>query len=489
MDSKENKENVNLEDAQKCISSFLSAKLFLHSQKQDYIRKTSSANTGSTVAQQQNTDDISNVQNEVGEEDISDPNIVESDLKYFKELFSKLKFSYIEQETKERYLRAILDDPILVVEHKDNIELEKKNVELKSHLKSRKEDVDKTCKELEQTVSKVCNDYETTIQQAIEADHMLKEIEKMEKEIEELKDNEKNQEQNLPLKDSLSLLSSQTKKASKLKKDIDQFQAVYEHKKEQLKETIDEVKKRENEKQCCEAFAKEAIHTRQLSTMNEKYKKEQSGLWYQSLLDLQTTLLQIKNFRYDNSQERIDLTLKTRKGHLPIHLFFKNGLFHDACVDLNIDIEKTLSQAKQPRYLVFQIFYEDQLISSLTGTVRPKKASASNSRLPDGASIILKPSDLSNIIKEHVHLNFGDWGHGLVASSLNIKYYSPATCMGILRIARQHYRLVWAALTLVKMVHNQRVVIRVLRVNGTMKSAEMYLIEHNRDLLLQHKSM
>lgn len=38
-------------------------------------------------------------------------------------------------------------------------------------------------------------DYETTIQQAVEADHMLKEIEKMEAEIKELKDSEKNQEQ------------------------------------------------------------------------------------------------------------------------------------------------------------------------------------------------------------------------------------------------------------------------------------------------------
>ncbi|KTW29103.1 uncharacterized protein T551_02377 [Pneumocystis jirovecii RU7] len=361
MDFKENKEDINLEETQKCISSFLSTKLFLHSQKHDYIRKTSSTNTGPTLTPQQNTEDISGLQNEVIERDIPDPNVVESDLKYFKELFSKLKFSYIEQETKERYLRAILDDPILVVEHKDNIELEKKNMELKSHLKNRKENVDETCKELEQIISRVCNDYETTIQQAVEADHMLKEIEKMEAEIKELKDSEKNQEQNLPLKDSLSLLSTQTKKSSTLKKDIDQFQAIYECKKKQLKETIDEVKKRENEKQHCEAFAKEAIHTRQLSTMNKKYRKEHSGLWYQSLLDLQTTLLQIKNLRHDNSQECIDFTLKTRKGHLPIRLFFKDGRFHDAYVDLAIDIKKALSQAKQynnPLFFINTILFE-----------------------------------------------------------------------------------------------------------------------------------
>ncbi|CCJ30855.1 unnamed protein product, partial [Pneumocystis jirovecii] len=139
------------------------------------------------------------------------------------------------------------------------------------------------------------------------------------------------------------------------------------------------------------------------------------------------------------------------------------------------------------RYLVFQIFYENQLVSNLTDTIKLKKTFISCSKPPDKTTIILKPSDLSNIIKEHVHLNFGEWGHGLVATSLSIKYYSPATCIGILRIARQHYRLVWAALTLVKIIHNQHVIIRVLRVNGTMKSAEMYLIEHNRNLLVQHK--
>ncbi len=40
------------------------------------------------------------------------------------ELFSKLRFSYLEQVTKEKFIRAIVGDPPLVVEHQENVELE-----------------------------------------------------------------------------------------------------------------------------------------------------------------------------------------------------------------------------------------------------------------------------------------------------------------------------------------------------------------------------
>ncbi|KTW26357.1 hypothetical protein T552_02840 [Pneumocystis carinii B80] len=344
---------MDLLDIQKAISSFMSTKLFIHSQKQDYIKKTNSAIT--TSSQQTGLDKNSNVQMMEMNENVPGLNMVESDLKYFKELFSKLKFSYIEQETKERYLRAILDDPILVVENKDNLELEKKNMELKSLLKNTKESLNETCQNLEQTISKVCNEYEIMIQQALEASDMLKEIEKMEAEIEELKDNEQNAEQNLPLKDSLSLLTSQTAKSIKLKKDIKNYQAIYENKKKQLEEVVEETKKSEKEKQSCEAFAKEALHTRNTFSTDNRYKKEQTCLWYQSLLDLQTSLFEIKNIKQDNTKEHIYLTLKTHMGDINIHIYFKDGRFHDIYTDPHIYTKDILLEAKKRNDPIFLI--------------------------------------------------------------------------------------------------------------------------------------
>lgn len=56
------------------------------------------------------------------------------------ELFSKLRFSYLEQVTKEKFLRAIVGDPPLVVGHNENVEMETQLAEVKAELKSRKED-------------------------------------------------------------------------------------------------------------------------------------------------------------------------------------------------------------------------------------------------------------------------------------------------------------------------------------------------------------
>jgi len=42
------------------------------------------------------------------------------------EHFAKLKFNYLEQETKDRFLKSLIKDPSLVIEQADNWELGKK---------------------------------------------------------------------------------------------------------------------------------------------------------------------------------------------------------------------------------------------------------------------------------------------------------------------------------------------------------------------------
>ena len=65
------------------------------------------------------------------------------------ELFSKLRFSYLEQVTKEKFLRAIVGDPPQTVEHHENIELDAKLVDVKADLKVQKEEVAVLVQELE----------------------------------------------------------------------------------------------------------------------------------------------------------------------------------------------------------------------------------------------------------------------------------------------------------------------------------------------------
>ncbi|KAI5293637.1 hypothetical protein KEM52_005362 [Ascosphaera acerosa] len=69
------------------------------------------------------------------------PAVLEEDLVHYKELFSKLRFSYVEQVTKERYLRGIVGDPPVIVGSEENQELEAKLAESKAELKQRKEEI------------------------------------------------------------------------------------------------------------------------------------------------------------------------------------------------------------------------------------------------------------------------------------------------------------------------------------------------------------
>ena len=66
-----------------------------------------------------------------------------------KELFSKLRFSYIEQVTKEKFLRAITSDVPLFVEPAENARLEQQLAEEKVALKAQKSEVEELVKQLE----------------------------------------------------------------------------------------------------------------------------------------------------------------------------------------------------------------------------------------------------------------------------------------------------------------------------------------------------
>ena len=78
------------------------------------------------------------------------PAILSADLVHYQELFSKLRFSYVEQVTKERFLRAITSHPPEFVSASENADLEEKLAVDKAALKERKLEVRELVKELEE---------------------------------------------------------------------------------------------------------------------------------------------------------------------------------------------------------------------------------------------------------------------------------------------------------------------------------------------------
>jgi ribonuclease P/MRP protein subunit POP5 len=74
------------------------------------------------------------------------------------------------------------------------------------------------------------------------------------------------------------------------------------------------------------------------------------------------------------------------------------------------------------------------------------------------------------------------------AKYVPVKYLSPATSTFILRVSRDHYRIAWAALSLMTSVpvkDGKSCVFRVVRVSGTIKKAEEEAIRRAREMILK----
>ena len=100
---------------------------------------------------------------------------------------------------------------------------------------------------------------------------------------------------------------------------------------------------------------------------------------------------------------------------------------------------------------------------------------------------------------------FGDYGSGAIADSLSgkpdplrfmtsmlsnfaVKYLSSATSTFILRVSRAHYRMAWAALSLMTLVpvkNGKNCVFRVVRVSGTIRKAEEEAVRRAREMILK----
>jgi ribonuclease P/MRP protein subunit POP5 len=123
------------------------------------------------------------------------------------------------------------------------------------------------------------------------------------------------------------------------------------------------------------------------------------------------------------------------------------------------------------RYILFDVLYPNA----------PKTLGAASTHLefssPSDPSIT--SSYLSGLLRDGLAHQFGDYGAG-VAGNLSVKYFSPATSTGIVRVSRDHYRLVWTALSFMNELKGVPVVIRVVRVSGTIKKVEQEAIRRAR---------
>jgi len=92
-------------------------------------------------------------------------------------------------------------------------------------------------------------------------------------------------------------------------------------------------------------------------------------------------------------------------------------------------------------------------------------------------------------VKQSVLAHFGDVGWGAVGLSLTVKYYSPTTNICIIRVARDHHRIAWGAVTLVTAIEGVRCIPNVVHVSGTIKHAQLAAIAHNREVVARYRAL
>jgi ribonuclease P/MRP protein subunit POP5 len=139
------------------------------------------------------------------------------------------------------------------------------------------------------------------------------------------------------------------------------------------------------------------------------------------------------------------------------------------------------------RYLLAKILYPSSSPSPPrpTAKIDDQNAHFLNFHAPT-ASHVTAGLILSHL-RASIVTHFGDTSLGQVTGSLKIVYLSPATSTVIIRCARAHVRVVWAALTYINVIpgptrgaKGTECVIQVVRVSGTVKKSEEELVRRGK---------
>ncbi|KAJ6464002.1 hypothetical protein C8R45DRAFT_506050 [Mycena sanguinolenta] len=91
-------------------------------------------------------------------------------------------------------------------------------------------------------------------------------------------------------------------------------------------------------------------------------------------------------------------------------------------------------------------------------------------------------------LRQSILANFGDVGWGSVGLSLTVKYYSPTTNICIIRVARDHHKIAWGALTLLTTIEGARYIPNVIHLSGTIKHAQLAAVAHNREVIARYRA-
>lgn len=99
-------------------------------------------------------------------------------------------------------------------------------------------------------------------------------------------------------------------------------------------------------------------------------------------------------------------------------------------------------------------------------------------------SFPLSARSINGFLREQIKTNFGDLGAGLVLSGMQVKYFSPKTNVAILKVPRDHCRMVATTLSLATQIHKRPCSVYAVHISGTIKKCQRAAIRMDRERII-----
>ncbi|KAK6840207.1 hypothetical protein PG987_006073 [Apiospora arundinis] len=233
-------------------------------------------------SQQQRTSDVSNTSL-----DAPTPASLEADLTHYRELFAKLRFSYVEQVTKEKFIRAIVGDPPLIVTPQENLDLELQNASAKADLKALKTDVAAMVEELERKGRELAERYQTVQLDTAKLEELPTKIAGLEEKVQELRTTHaerlhENPDMNLPLQKTIDLVDERKRRRDELDRQLEQLQNQVPRKKKELERLQAELQPLETKRTNSTAAARESQRRKEGAVGGVEDDLEERGRWFRA---------------------------------------------------------------------------------------------------------------------------------------------------------------------------------------------------------------
>ncbi|KAK2598945.1 hypothetical protein QQS21_005623 [Conoideocrella luteorostrata] len=227
------------------------------------------------------------------------PASLAADLAHYTELFAKLRFSYVEQVTKEKFIRAIVGDPPLIVTMQENLDLEEENAEAKAELKSLKLEVASMVAELERRGRNLSQRYEAVQLDTAKLEELPAKTEELEARVQQLRAVHErgrgdNPNYNLPLAKTLSLVARRKAEQQELARELAALQAKVPGKQKEAERLEAELGPLEAKLQISLTAAREAQRRKEAALGGMADDLEQRARWWRASEDVLKQVLDLK---------------------------------------------------------------------------------------------------------------------------------------------------------------------------------------------------